>query len=141
MIGAPGSGKTTWLAKNHPTATVCSADHYRTTPEGVYRFVAADTGDCHSACLRKFIRSCEYDLPQDLACDNTNATLEDIAPYIAVAQAYGLQVEVVLCECLAAYERQTHGVPREAWNRIFRNISQMIYNWPMRWPQLRTVFT
>src|SRR4051812_35640153 len=107
MIGVPGSGKTTWLYNNHPIAVVCSADHYRTTPEGVYRFVPGDTQECHGSCLRKFLRCCEYDLNEDIACDNTNTRLEEIAPYIAVAQAYGLQVEVVYCQSVGAFDRQT----------------------------------
>lgn len=141
MIGVPGSGKTTWLGENYPNAVVCSADHYRTTPDGVYRFVDSETAECHEACLRKFVRSCEYDSGEVIVCDNTNSTLEQIAPYIAVALAYGREVEVVHCESLAAYERQRLAVPKQAWSAIFNRVSDLLDNWPDRWPDVRTVFT
>lgn len=53
LRGAPGSGKTTWALANRQTSTLCSADHYFTGPDGVYRFDASKIGLAHAACRER----------------------------------------------------------------------------------------
>lgn len=93
MRGIPGSGKTSLAKLCWPDATICSADFYFETPSG-YVFRPEELPRAHQQCLRAFIESvrrCE----EYIIVDNTNLTVDDIRPYIAVAHAYGGEVEIV----------------------------------------------
>lgn len=134
MMGLPGSGKSTWAEAQ--SKEVVSADQYRMI-DGQYVFNPADK--VHEKCLAEFIYWCEVGC--DIICDNTNTNLIDIAPYIAVAQAHGYDVRVVCCEGVGAFDRQTHGVPWDAWQRMSRQLEDCVLNWPKRWPEIEWVMT
>jgi predicted kinase len=122
MSGVSGSGKSTYIEKHFPLATCCSADTYFLhfdTKE--YRFNASKLGEAHAACFRRFIEAVRGEdewLASDLVVvDNTNTTIEEIAPYMIGAAAYGYQAEIItfarptflaVCEALAM--RNGHGV-------------------------------
>ena len=127
LSGVSGSGKSTWIKENHPSAYVVSADHYFLTTGGEYRFDASKLSAAHGACFREFIvatqNSTEESFP--IVVDNTNTTDVEISPYMLVAQAYCLPSEIVtlmprrgrdvgwvdLTKCA---ERNKHGVSLQA---------------------------
>jgi len=139
MVGPSGSGKSTWIKNNlSEEIRVCSADHYF-MDNGEYKFDFRKLGEAHGECLRSFIQGCAAGL--DVVCDNTNTTIEDIAPYMAVAAAYSQQVEVVLFNVPpeVCAERNSHGVPFSAIDRMFYNIVVMRDKWPRRWPKPKVI--
>ena len=97
--GAPGSGKSTLVAKDHPRGTVCSSDHYFLSDRGEYRFDPSLLPEAHAACLKKFVRAVTLDIGGDVVVDNTNTTVAEIAPYAALALAYGWDLDIVLVRC------------------------------------------
>ncbi len=58
--------------------------------------------------------------------DNTNTTTEEIAPYYAVARAYGYDVELVtlLVDVETAAARNAHGVPMRNIEAMHRRLDQ-----------------
>jgi hypothetical protein len=59
-----------------------------------------------------------------LVVNNTNTTLVEIAPYYAIAAAYGLEVDLItlLCPPSIAAERNVHGVSLAACEAMDRRI-------------------
>lgn len=138
LAGIPGSGKSSWVKKNRPGALICSADDYFVFSDGKYQFDAQQLGEAHRHCMSRFLTalSCET---SDIVVDNTNTTLDQIAPYIAVAEAYRANVEVVGLFALAqeAYDRCVHDVPLRQIERMEKNLVHMMKRWPARWPRLQ----
>jgi predicted kinase len=133
--GIPGSGKSTRIAAAHPGAVVCSADHYFTDGAGHYHFDAAQLSAAHNRSLRCFIDHCQNSVPV-VVCDNTNTTIAEVAPYAAVAMAYGyeLQVVVLLCEPEIAAARNVHGVGLKACQAMARRLEDCQF--PRWWPHV-----
>ncbi len=136
--GIPGSGKSTRIAKDHPLALVVSADAYFVQC-GEYRFNPSQLPAAHAACLRQFVgyvsregslTPCTY----DVVVDNTNTTIAEIAPYAALALAYGCELEIVtvLCEPEIAAQRNVHGVPLAACVAMEKRLSSRAM--PPWWP-------
>lgn len=112
--GVSGSGKSTWLKENHPSARVCSADHFFMSKDGTYQFDVEKLGDAHNFCLKKFLGLLVNDTPL-IAVDNTNLTRHEVSPYLNLATAFGYEVDLVYVFCLPeiAGHRNVHGVPPE----------------------------
>jgi predicted kinase len=140
MAGVPGSGKSTWIKENHPDAIVCSADDYFV---GLGRnFDPSKLGEAHGECVRKFIDVVSGNIMalEDpiLIVDNTNTTVLEMAPYVAIASAYGVPVEIVEMDCpvgLAA-KRNIHNVPMRTCLRMGDNL--MSLEIPPYWNVKRT---
>lgn len=113
LSGVSGSGKSTWAQDK---GVVFSADHFF-LQEGVYRFDPSKLQEAHEACLHDFVCEVQGMEPlegdADIIVDNTNTTVEEIAPYYAVARAFGYQVELITfhIEWEIAAQRNQHGVP------------------------------
>ena len=144
LCGASGSGKSTWASTNHPDAIVVSADHYFIGDDGVYRFDPTKLGDAHGSCLRHFVKFAQSMTTDTVIVDNTNTTLVEIAPYVAVARAYGVEPEIRVWHTWPVagtedYERivrrNTHGVPVEAVTAMRGRLIHTINNWPPFWPK------
>ena len=112
MRGLPGSGKTTYIKEfsNRYQVNVCSADFYHMIG-GQYRFDPAKAGEAHARCLKNYL-----DLLASrgrIFVDNTNTMAWEIAPYYALALAYGADVEIVRLHCSleTACARNIHNVP------------------------------
>jgi hypothetical protein len=129
LRGAPGSGKSTWIARHARNAVVCSADHQFIGPDGVYRFEPDRLPEAHAASLRRWLEELSWTTSVPLCADNTNANLWEIAPYVMTAAAYGLRPVVVECDGL--YDTH-HGVPPDVVRRIRRTIGEQPI--PPYWP-------
>lgn len=129
MRGAPGSGKGTLVEAVRTAANldgrvfVASADYHRMI-DGVYTFDASKNDRAHAACLRDFISFADSTDPSFgsgypdhrkdvLVCDNTNINVQEIAPYYAVAKAFGWDPLVVTVQTdpEIAAKRNRHAVP------------------------------
>ncbi len=135
--GLPGGGKSTTIAKRHARLPVCSSDHWF-TKAGVYNFVPAEIGEAHGACLRKFV-GLVIEAGCDIVVDNTNTSVAEIAPYAALALAYGRKLQIVTVECdpEVAFARNVHGVTRETIAAMHKQLQERVLApW---WPQ-ETIF-
>lgn len=138
MRGIPGAGKSTWLRDNAPLTVVFSADSFHTDSDGVYRYDPAKAGAAHDACLKGFTDWLVYadGQPQtDVAVDNTNTTLAEIAPYYRLAEAFGLDVEVVwvVADPRLAAERGRHAVPAATVARMAMSVEPLPPRWKVRY--------
>lgn len=122
--GIPGAGKSSWIRRNtNPYMTeVFSADNYFLDRNGRYHFDPAMLSLAHCHCLRSFSERltalCTVEdscCPVTLVVDNTNICAWEIAPYYALAAAYGVPVRVIrlLSDPAKAFRRNIHGVERE----------------------------
>lgn len=135
LIGISGSGKSTLIGNELGAATVCSADHHFLGDDGVYRFNPAELGTAHAKCFRKAVETVRDG--GEVVIDNTNTTTTEIAPYIALANAYGaeLRIIVIRCEAETAARRNTHGVPRGAVTAMAGRLESTMAHWPSFWPE------
>lgn len=113
LSGISGSGKSTYARRNYPGAVVCSADKF----PGLYvdgELQFAKLSDAHNACLRDFTVAL-LEGRSVIVVDNTNTTSVEIAPYAAMALAFGAELLVVTIECDTdtAHGRNLHNVPRK----------------------------
>lgn len=140
LCGIPGAGKSTLRAHTYAGVPVCSADDYF-VEDGVYRFDPSKLPAAHAACLRRFVyllTERQEDIT-DIVVDNTNTTVAEIAPYAALALAYGYTLDIVTVECdpEVAFTRQTHGVPLAAIQAMAKRLSAR--DLPPWWPHRRVV--
>jgi predicted kinase len=119
LRGIPGSGKSTYICKNFREACIVSADDF--FMEGTeYKFDPSKLPQAHAACLREYAEwlmlverhRCWW----PLVVDNTNTSVMEVAPYAALALAYGASLRIVTIKCdpVVAAARNVHGVPLRA---------------------------
>lgn len=130
MSGIPGSGKSTYIRENLPQAVVCSADYFHIVG-GEYRFDPSRARDAHAWCLRRFVEACQ-DARNPVVCDNTNTTVAALAPYVAVAQAYGYETEILVFDCseLDSIKRNVHNVPAATIKKMRAEHQFLIHGQP-----------
>lgn len=117
MQGVSGSGKSTYIMRNFPSAIVVSADYYFVNVvTGNYEFNSELLGEAHANCLRSYIDTVVVwnNNVEDgvLVVDNTNCTVAEIAPYAAIATAYGHKLKIICLDIdpKVAAARNLHGV-------------------------------
>ena len=111
MSGISGAGKDTYIKDRFSDMSVlsiiCSADTFF-EKDGSYVFNPSLLPQAHGECLRKFILNCEtayadehkYDNEnRNLIVNNTNLSSDELAPYVAIAAAYGHPIELVTIHC------------------------------------------
>ncbi|MEK7764912.1 MAG: AAA family ATPase [bacterium] len=150
LVGPSGSGKSTYVRGLGP-CTVCSADAYFLDSRGKYAFDFHRLSEAHGQCLRGYVRHLQDGTPNNvpLVVDNTNCTLVELAPYVALALAYDRPLEIrapgVSKEMLTEDEpapvaewaaRNTHGVPLQGVQRQWDNLKKTWREWPRHWPAL-----
>ena len=152
LRGLPGSGKST-LAKDLSRCIVSADDYFHLEPNdglprlelrgserpGPYQFNPAELPYAHGRCLRIFLELLREET-WPVVVDNTNTTAVEMAPYVALAQAFGASVEIVrvvapVSVCMA---RQTHGVPEAAVHAMARRLDDPLPPW---WPAQRVEVT
>lgn len=123
-----------------------STDHYF-MQKGDYKFDVSKLGDAHGLCLKSYIRGVQDTLNQLLIVDNTMTSIEELAPYIAIAQAHKVPVEVITVVVPAysiqlAAERNSHGVPTNTISRMHTNLAHRGDHIPFHWqPSMGVLFT
>jgi len=113
-----------------------SADDYFTGPDGAYRFDPSQLGAAHGNCLRTVIGALELEAPVVIV-DNTNTTTIELAPYIALGQAYEREVVVVALNIgvSRAFERNVHQVPGPGIAAQAERLAKTLAEWPPWWPR------
>lgn len=131
MRGLPGSGKSTYVKNNYPNAEICSADHFfYKLGNGEYKYDATKIGEAHKECFSKFMEAISCG-KETIAIDNVFTTRWEISPYIALANHFGydhqiIKMETPLAVCLS---RQTHKVPDKHMEWINKGFEKSIKFW------------
>ena len=109
VCGISGSGKST-ISKEVNADVVCSADDFFMDGDD-YNFDPTKLPKAHGECLKNCVNAMAGEF--DICIDNTNTTVAEIAPYAALALAYGYALDIVIVECDVnkAHARNTHDVP------------------------------
>jgi hypothetical protein len=141
--GISGSGKSHYASSLAATGVV-SADNFFVGEDGVYRFDPSKLPLAHAECMLQFIelmreppthRLVQFtELMREprthrlVVVDNTNTTVAEIAPYMAVAAAYGWHAEIhhVHCDVRVAAARNRHGVPLAGCEAQARRIAESV---------------
>lgn len=134
MLGVSGSGKSTYAAQHFEGATVCSADKKFQTPKG-YVFDPRLLPEAHGDSLRDFVKALQAPMATVIV-DNTNTTVAEIAPYAALALAYGadLQLVHIACSVEIAAQRNAHGVPLAGVDAQGKRLADTLRQLPPWWP-------
>lgn len=139
LRGIPGSGKSTFTKTLAGEVRVVSADHFF-EKSGSYQFDPTKLPQAHGECLRKFVEALQKGFFETLVVDNTNTSVSEVAPYAALALAYGAKLEIVNIQCdpEVAAKRNIHGVPATGVAAMAKRLSDETPRLPPWWPQ-RTV--
>lgn len=118
MCAIPGAGKGWWISQNLPNAYVGSADHFF-IKNGVYTFNGGLIGKAHEFCHENIKTAMALDTAE-VVVDNTNLATWQMKGYLEFAEKYGYDVEIIRISVdpTVAFERQTHGVPKEGHDRM-----------------------
>lgn len=121
LSGISGSGKSTYANKLfcefEGAVAIVSADYYFSNSSGEYKFDPALIGEAHGGCFKDYIQTLQETGFSLVIVDNTNLSIEEIAPYVWGAQAYGWEFKIVTIELNPVYlgmmrcvDRNVHGV-------------------------------
>jgi predicted ABC-type ATPase len=131
LRGVPGSGKSRFAANyrygEEKKGWICSADQYF-SKSGTYKFDPSKLPEAHQSCLRNFIDSISSSCPM-IIVDNTNIHAWEMAPYIALGELYGYQVEIHTFKVenpVIAFERNIHNVPLKTIQYMFLALEKEI---------------
>lgn len=122
MQGLPGSGKSFHAKKLADKNTVIvSADSF----PGLYqdgKFQVGLLKKAHAAAFCEAIHALQRG--ESVVVDNTNTTLEEVAPYIMLAMALGADPSILTIEVdpWKAKDRNTHNVPEATFTRLLAQL-------------------
>lgn len=132
LSGAPFDEETSWVGgeqeslrlvsrKNHEKvyAEIHSADFYFMN-DGEYKFNPKGLGRAHNANYKAFRDSCEAGVSV-VICDNTNTQMKEYRKYLDTATHQKYIVSTVVMphpKVKVAVDRNTHGVPKEAIEKM-----------------------
>jgi len=141
LSGVPGSGKSHYVKglRTDPWLVYSADDWFMSS--GSYVFVPAQLPQAHGACLRSFVEYVVRGVAGDMVVDNTNTTVAEIAPYAALALAYGHTLEIITIECdpAIAAARNVHGVPLHAIKAMTKRLAAR--ELPPWWPHTVIPYT
>lgn len=146
LRGLPGSGKSTYANKIKEGAgdlytEIFSADDFH-MEDGKYNWKLENVGKAHAWCLKGFIRSVSREKDANplagsahIIVDNTNCAIWEMAPYCAVAIAYGADLVITTFECSVetAIKRNVHNVPPETIRRMNDTLEKHSVLIPKHW--------
>jgi len=137
MQGVSGSGKSTLARKLLDMhwdlgGRIVSADFYWKSEGGDYDFDPKLLPKAHAYCIRCFVDAVIWQRNLVIV-DNTNTTVEEIAPYYAIAEAYGYETKIlrVYCDTQIAMARNVHSVPANVVQAQSERIGSFVC--PPRW--------
>lgn len=147
LRGCQGAGKTTlarelqagWNPGHLLPATLCAADDYFADHEtGLWRFDPEKLPAAHGECLRRWVEAMQGGLSAGTALavvHNTGATVAEVAPYAALALAYGWSLRIVTLDLAwqVCAGRQVHGVPEGTVQRTARAVREETARFPPWW--------
>lgn len=145
MAGIPGSGKTTEAEylrtcdlenRNFYGDThILSTDDFWSISSPEYNFDPTRIAEAHVWNFKRTVEFATRETDQHIIIDNTNTSLQEIAPYMALGQAFGMEVNIliILGDWKTAFERQTHGVPVTKVYQMQLRLEDMIRNLPPYW--------
>ena len=118
LRGVSGAGKSTvasFLSNAlEGQVTTVSADYYFTSLDVTYKFDPTKLGAAHAQCLDQFVSEVVHEEGENhcIIVDNTNTTVAECAPYMALASAYGWRPLLLTIDTPAevAAARNVHGV-------------------------------
>ncbi len=138
MSGISGSGKSSYIDKKFPInrETVCVSADYFFQKGDKYDFNPALLGKAHGKCLRDFTMALAKNIPL-IIVDNTNTTVLEMAPYVALAQAYEAEIEIVemICSVEFALNRNVHNVPEHTILAQLKRLEAGMY--PPHWNDIK----
>ena len=143
LRGISGAGKSTWATQHFPDAYVISADNYFIR-DGKYLWDANKLGEAHAACLLDFLTGFSDEesplfvnkTPDTVVVvDNTNITVAEIAPYVAISAAYGevSRVLTLRCDPEIAAVRNIHSVSLDTCRRKALQLISEERHFPRWW--------
>lgn len=145
LRGCSGSGKSTHAqAEMHGRDNVSqvSADDAFVQENGEYKFDVAKLGAAHASCLRgfvdKLVRTNSNPDEFTVVVDNTNTTGTEVAPYAALALAYGheLKIITIVVDPEVAHARNLHDVPLKTVKDQYKRLQNSIGKFPPWWPEV-----
>jgi hypothetical protein len=126
--------------------TVFSADDYFMVGDE-YKFDPKYLPVAHESCLRMFCGKLERSTNVSTAdvgivVDNTNTTLVEVMPYLALAQAYGHETHVItlISDPAICAMRNQHGVPYTNVMYQDLHLKQSVLEWPQRLARVQQIF-
>jgi predicted kinase len=141
MQGVPGSGKSViarmiehWCEDLGVAAAVVSTDNYRLAEDGSYVFREEDNARFHRMAQQDAARLMADAAPAVIV-DNTNIEHWQAAPYLALAEIWGYEVQVVSVDCglQRAIDRQSEraglgdrAVPAEVITDMYRRMERLL---------------
>lgn len=136
MRGVSGAGKTTWWQSQFPNQVinVCSADAFF-MKDGKYEWDLSKFSEAYGKCLRDFVETVSEKDWSTVVVDNTNIPISDLAPYYALAEAFGHEVKIVtiVVNPLVAAARGVHGVSDLVTRAKHDFMMEETKRFPARW--------
>lgn len=135
MVGISGSGKSTFVKQHYPDGVIGSADHGMLDAEGKYVFDVKKLASAHASCVRTIIGELEQQTPV-IVVDNTSLRLVEIAPYVALGDAFAAKVEINILRIDPdiAWARNVHGVPHDKVLQQYKTLQKTVLELPHFWP-------
>lgn len=134
LMAVSGAGKDYFIEHNMPQANwMASADNFFMQGDR-YVFDASKLGEAHGACFREVIDALQRG-SELIVVNNTNTSVAEIAPYMAAAQAYGAEANII---CLRidpkiAAARNTHGTPLATIEKMAERLERTLKELPPWW--------
>ena len=135
MRGLPGSGKSTYARGLSGSKEIFSADDWH-THDGGYKYDPLKAAYAHTQCLACYMTCLRVEKATEVVVvDNTNTTAVELAPYVRIAEAFGVEYEIVYmyCDFLKACARNTHNVPETTIHMMQSNL--LTERLPAYWKQ------
>ena len=124
LRGISGSGKSTWVRKNLPAASVVSTDNFW-MQDGEYFVDVSRLEEAHADCFSKFCR-CLSRGDCQVVVDNTNGRVWQFRRYMeeAAKAGYDIKVVTIFCDPAIAAARNIHNTPPEIIERQHQKLME-----------------